>query len=174
MSDHGQTPPTAADEIVLTRLFNAPRSLVFEAWTDPRHLLRWWAPAGCTAAHCTVDLRPGGAFHFCMRLDDGREIWGLGIYREIIAPEKIVYVDSFSDASGRKVEPGYYGMSADHPSETLVTVTFAEDQGRTRVTLMHSFPESVRERADTEKGWGEMLDSLAAHLAENGQASVRQ
>jgi uncharacterized protein YndB with AHSA1/START domain len=163
---HRQAPAQAIDEVVLTRVFDAPRRLVFEAWTEPRHLLHWWAPAGCTVPHCTVDLRPGGAFHYCMRLGDGREIWGLGTYREISAPERLVYVDCFSDPDGRKVEPGVYGMSADHPSETVVTVTFAEDHGRTTVTLHHSFPSAVKERADTEKGWREMLASLAAYLAE--------
>ena len=119
----------AGPGIVITRVFDAPRELVFAAWTRPEHLLRWWAPKGCSTPHCKVDLRPGGSFHYCMRTPEGRDIWGLGVYREIVAPERIVYVDSFADAQGNPVPPSDYGMSDGHPAETLVTVTFAEHGG---------------------------------------------
>lgn len=151
--------------IVITRVFDAPRELVFKAWTEPDHLMRWWAPKGCTTPVCRVDLRPGGAFHFCMRLPEGRDIWGLGIYREIVVPERIVYTDSFADSDGNPVEPSYYGMSASHPKETLVTVTFAEHAGKTTLTLVHSIPVSVEERGGTEQGWNQMLNRLAEELA---------
>jgi uncharacterized protein YndB with AHSA1/START domain len=153
------------DEIVITRIFDAPRALVFEAWTQPEHLMRWWAPKDCTTPACTVDLRLGGAFHFCMRMADGQEIWALGIYREIVAPERIVYTDTFADAEGNQVPPSHYGMSASHPAETLVTVTFADHDGGTKLTLRNSFPASVAERGATAQGWGEMLDRLAGELA---------
>ena len=156
---------TADQEIVLTRVFDAPRELVFKAWTEPEHLMRWWAPKGCTTPFCKVDLRPGGAFHYCMRLPEGREIWGIGTYREIVAPERIVYTDSFADAEGNPVAPSHYGMSASHPAETLVTVLFAEHNGKTKLTLRHSIPQSVEEREGTQQGWNEMLDRLAEELA---------
>lgn len=151
-------------EIVITRILEAPRELVFKAWTDPQHLIHWWAPKGCTTPFCKVDLRPGGKFHFCMRLVDGRDIWGIGIFREIAAPERIVYTDSFADAEGNPVPPTHYGMSAGHPQESLVTVVFAELKGKTRVTLRHSIPEPVEEREATQQGWSEMLDRLVDHL----------
>jgi len=155
----------AADRgIVITRVFDAPRDLVFKAWTQPDRLMRWWAPEGCTTPVCRVDLRPGGAFHYCMRLPEGREIWGLGIYREIVEPERIVYTDSFADANGKPVPPSYYGMSGSHPKETLVTVTFAEHEGKTTLTLVHSIPVSVEERGGAEQGWNQMLDRLAEEL----------
>jgi uncharacterized protein YndB with AHSA1/START domain len=156
----------APSEIVITRVFDAPRSLVFQAWTRPEHLLRWWAPKGCTTPFCTVDLRPGGMFLFCMRIPDGRDIWGRGVYREIVEPERIVYTDSFADAQGNPVPPSHYGMSAGHPHETVVTVTFADEQGRTRLTLRQGVPESFEERAGTQQGWNEMLDRLADTLAQ--------
>ena len=152
-------------EIVVQRVFDAPRELVFQAWTDPERLMRWWAPAGCTTAACTVDLRPGGAFHYCMRMPDGPEIWGLGTYREVVAPERIVYTDTFADGDGRPVPPSHYGMSDGHPAETLVDVTFEEHDGGTLVTLRHSISVSVPERGATEQGWSEMFDRLAAELA---------
>lgn len=156
---------TADREIVLTRVFDAPRELVFKAWTDPAHLMRWWAPKGCTTPFCKVDLRPGGKFHYCMRLPEGREIWGMGIYREIVVPSRLVYADSFADAQGNPVPPAHYGMSASHPAESLVTVTFEEHEGKTWLTLRHAIPVSVEERKGTEQGWGEMLDRLTEDLA---------
>ncbi|MFZ2540259.1 MAG: SRPBCC domain-containing protein [Gallionella sp.] len=158
-------PSTADREMVITRTFDAPRELVWKAWTEPGHLMRWWAPKGCTTPFCKVDLRPGGKFHYCMRLPEGRDIYGIGIYREIVAPARLVYTDSFADAQGNPVPPAHYGMSASHPAETLVTVSFEEHEGKTRLTLRHAIPVSVEERAGTEQGWSEMLDRLAEDLA---------
>lgn len=152
-------------EIVITRVIDAPRELVFQAWTEPAQLMRWWAPQGCTTPVCKVDLRPGGAFHYCMRLPEGRDIWGLGVYREVVAPERISYTDSFADAQGNPVAPAHYGMSASHPAETLVTVTLAEQNGKTLLTLRHTMAAIVEERDATRQGWNEMLDRLADHLA---------
>ena len=156
---------TADREIIITRIIDAPRELVFKAWTNPGHLMRWWAPKGCTTPFCKVDLRPGGRFHYCMRLPEGRDIWGMGIYREIVAPSLLVYTDRFADAQGNPVPPAVYGMSASHPAETLVTVTFEEHEGKTRLTLRHAIPVSVEERKGAEQGWSEMLERLAEDLA---------
>ncbi len=151
--------------LVITRVFDAPRDLVFKAWTDPARLMRWWGPKGFTTPVCKVDLRPGGVFHYCMRSPEGRDYWGRGVYREIVERERIVYTDSFADEEGNPVEPTHYGMSADHPPETLVTVTFTEHEGKTKVTLRHAVPEAVPERAGMQQGWTEMLDRLAEELA---------
>lgn len=151
-------------DLVITRIFNAPRTLVWKAWTEPGHLMHWWAPKGCTTPFCKLDLRIGGKFHYCMRMPEGRDIWGMGIYREIVAPSLLVYIDSFADAQGNPVPPAHYGMGASHPAETLVTVGFEEHEGKTRLTLRHAIPESVEERKGAEQGWSEMLDRLAALL----------
>jgi uncharacterized protein YndB with AHSA1/START domain len=159
-------PTTTSDQdIVITRVFDAPRDLVWKAWTKPERLMRWWAPKGFTTPVCTVDLRPGGVFHYCMRSPEGQDIWGIAVYREIVEPERIVYTDAFADAEGNPVPPAHYGMSSGHPPETLVTVTFAERGGKTTLTLLHSIPESVEEREGTQQGWIEMLDRLAQELA---------
>jgi uncharacterized protein YndB with AHSA1/START domain len=152
------------NEIVITRVIDAPRSRIFKTWTEPEHLTRWWAPDGCTTPFCKVDLRPGGRFHYCMRLPDGREIWAIGIYRHIVEPERIVYVDSFADENGNPIPPTHYGMSADHPAESLVTVTFAEQAGKTKLTVRHAIPEAIKDREDTQKGWTQMFDRLANYL----------
>jgi len=152
-------------DLVIMRIIDAPRELVFKAWTDPKHLVHWWGPKGFTTPFCTVDLRPGGVFIFCMRSPDGRDFWGRGVYREIAEPERIVYTDSFSDEEGNLVEPAYYGMSRNFPSETLVTVTFGEHEGKTKVTLRHVVSESVPERDEMQQGWSEMFDRLTEYLA---------
>lgn len=163
---HGPAATSAGRAIEITRILDAPPQVIFDAWTQPQHLMRWWAPRGCTTPVCRVDLRPGGQFHYCMRLPDGREIWGIGTYREIVPPLRIVYTDSFADAEGRPVPPSHYGTSAGYPAETLVTVTFTDLGGKTKLVLRHEVPESFPERDGMQQGWQEMLDRLAEALAQ--------
>jgi uncharacterized protein YndB with AHSA1/START domain len=156
---------STAQELVITRVFDAPRDLVFKAWTEPEQLIRWWGPTGFTTPSFTVDLRVGGVLHYCMRSPEGQDYWGIGVYREIVRPERIVYTDSFADARGDPVPPSHYGMSASHPAESLVSVMFAVQQGKTAVALRQTVPDSVQEREGMESGWTEMLGRLADDLA---------
>ena len=151
-------------DLVITRVYDAPRALVFRAWTEPEQLKHWWAPDHCTAPYVTVDLRSGGKFHHCIRSPDGKEYWGMGVYREIVVPERLVYLDGMADAQGNPVTPSQYGMSAEFPPETLVTVTFAEEGARTRVTLHQTLPGEFPERRAMEEGWREMLTRLSTQL----------
>ena len=100
------------NEIVITRVFDAPRSDVFKAWTDPERMEQWWGPNGFTMPYCKIDLRPGGIMHFCMRAPDGQDIWCRGVYREVAEPERIVSTDSFSDKDGNVVAPSQYDRLA--------------------------------------------------------------
>ena len=111
-----------AHEVVITRVFDAPRRLVFDVWTKPEHVVRWWGPKGYTSPSCKIDLRPGGALLLCMRSPEGQDLWSRGTFREVVVPERIVYVDSFSDEKGNRVPASHYGMPADWPEETMVTV----------------------------------------------------
>jgi uncharacterized protein YndB with AHSA1/START domain len=157
---------SAARDLVITRVFDAPRERVFRAWTEPERLMRWWGPNGFTTPVCRIDPRPGGVWHSCMRSSEGRDYWSRGVYREIVVPERIVCTDAFADEQGNQVPPTHYEMGADWPSETLLTVTFAERDGRTTLTLRHAaLPASGTEREMCEQGWGESLDRLAAYLA---------
>lgn len=153
------------EAIVVTRTFDAPRDLVFRAWTRPDQLKKWWGPHGFTTPAVTVDLRPGGLFRYCMRSPEGREFWGSGRFREVVPPERLVYVDAFTDEHGNVVEPTHYGFSASHPRESLVTVTFTDRGGRTTVTLRHEMPAATPERSGAGEGWSEMLERLAGLLA---------
>ena len=78
------------EELVITRVVDAPRELVFQAWTEPERLMRWWGPNGFTTPSFTVDLRVGGVLHYRMRSPDGKDYWGIGVYREIVPSERIV------------------------------------------------------------------------------------
>ena len=150
-------------ELELTRVFDAPRALVWKAWTDPEHFVRWWGPTGYTTPHCSIDLRPGGRIHFCMRSPEGKDFWGVGVFREVVEPKRLVFTDSFSDADGNVVEPAAYGMP-EWPKETLITVTFAEANGRTTMTMRHGVPISLAETNGAFQGWSESFDKLAAYL----------
>lgn len=151
-------------ELVITRIFDAPRELVWKAWTEPERVKRWWGPNGFTAPVCTIDLRVGGTFLYCMRSPDGKDYWNTGVYREIVEPERIVCTDSFSDEEGNPVPASHYGMSGDWPAELLVTVTFEAYAGKTTLTLRHvGIPSGTQN--DARQGWTESFDKLAEDLA---------
>jgi uncharacterized protein YndB with AHSA1/START domain len=160
------TAGSEAQKIVITRVFDAPRDLVFRAWTEPERMKQWWGPNGFTTPVCTIDLRAGGVFHSCMRSPTGQDFWSMGVYREVVVPERIVCTDSFADAKGNKVSPTQYGMSADWPDEALITATFAAQDGKTRFTLEHAVGAApATEREQCREGWSESLDRLATYLA---------
>jgi uncharacterized protein YndB with AHSA1/START domain len=151
---------SAGRELVITRVFDAPRELVWKAWTEPEQLMRWLGPKYFTSPSCKIDLRVGGKYLFCMRSPEGQEFWNTGVYREIVEPERIVYSDRFADEKGNPVPASHYGMPGDWPEEMLVTVTFEEHDGKTRMTLrLVGLPPEMGEMAGA--GWNGSLDKLA-------------
>ncbi len=153
------------NELIITRVFNAPIQLVFEAWTNPEHLKNWWAPKGFTTTYCTVDLRIGGLFRYCMTSPDGSGIWGGGIYKEIDARNKIIYTDCFTDKDGNPVPPSYYGLQSTTIQESQVEVKFENENGATKVTLKYTnMAELGKEREMARQGWNDMLESLTNYL----------
>lgn len=115
-------------------------------------------------AVCNIDFRVGGKYIFCMRALDGQEFWSAGVYKEIVRPEKIVQTDSFSDKDGNTVPASEYGIQGYWPESLLVTLTFENHQGKTKLTLRHTgIP--VGEVSDmTNASWNESLDKLEAIL----------
>ena len=144
---------TAAAELVIRRIFDAPRRFVFEAWTDPEHLARWWGPQGFAIIACKAEVRPGGAWHRTMRSPEGNVIRKHGVYREIVSPERLVFTYVSDDAEGN---PG---------PATLVTVTFADISGKTRLTLRQTLFESAAARDAHHVGWTSCLERFAEYLA---------
>lgn len=142
--------------LVITRVLDAPRALVFKVWSQPEHLVRWWGPKGFTLPSCTMEFHEGGAFRCLMRSPEGTEHRMHGVYREIVEPEKISFAWTWIDAEGN---PGH---------ETLVTVTLEEagkDGAQTRLTLHHAVFESMNARDLHGIGWGESFDRLAVYVA---------
>ncbi len=112
------TPDSEKKEFVITRTFNAPRILVWKAWTEPERLTKWWGPKGMPISVHKFDLRPSGVFHYSMRAPDASDWWGKFVYRKIMAPEKIVFINSFSNEKGKfhqaSNEPNLAAGSSEH------------------------------------------------------------
>jgi uncharacterized protein YndB with AHSA1/START domain len=123
-------------DFVITRTFNAPRALVFQTMTQTEHLQKWWGPQGCTIEVIQHEPRAGGVFHYCMHFGPVGGMYGLFKYREITPVERIVFTNGFADAEGQQIR---YAMSPTWPLEVLNTVTLAELEGKTVMTL-HSTP----------------------------------
>ena len=142
-----------ARELVITRIFDAPRHLLFRAWTEPDRVARWWGPQGFVTTYCNMDIRPGGTFRVCMRSPAGAEYRKQGVYREVVEPERLVFTFAWEDAEGK---PGH---------QTLVTVTFAERGDTTELTLRQAIFETIATRDDHQRGWTSTLERFAEYLA---------
>jgi uncharacterized protein YndB with AHSA1/START domain len=140
-------------EVVMVRVFNAPRRLVFDAFTKPELLKRWFGPRGWSLKVCEVDLRVGGKWRFVLRREDGREMGMSGVYREIAPPERTVHMESFDD----------------YPGESQVTMVLAERDGKTTMTATVLYESrEVRDaviKSGMEHGAAETYDKLAELLA---------
>jgi uncharacterized protein YndB with AHSA1/START domain len=165
-----KTAAAGKHEFTLTRTFDAPRTLVFQAWTQPEHLKRWWGAQGCTIGACEVDLRTGGKFHYCMKMPNGMDLWGIFIYREITPPERLVFTNSLSDPQGNIAR---HPFSPKWPLEILNTLTLTQQGDKTTLNL-HGIPLNATEEEliafeggmiFMEKGLVGTLEQLDAYLA---------
>jgi len=157
-------------DFVITRTYAAPRELVFQAFTQAEHLLHWWGPKGMKLGIAELDVRPGGVFLYSMESPDGHKMWGKFVYREISAPEKIVFTNSFSDEEGNIIRASF---SQTWPLEVLNTWTFTEHEGKTTITL-HGVPLNTTEEeqqtyaamhSSMQQGFGGTFDQLDDYLA---------
>jgi uncharacterized protein YndB with AHSA1/START domain len=147
-------------ELTIERIFNAPPELMFEMWSDCKHLKHWWGPKEWPMDECKMDFREGGKWHFCLRgPNEGNESWGLAIYKKIDKPAKIVYTDHFSDKDGN-INEEMPGM--------LITVEFHEHEGKTRVasTTLFDTPESRKKIVEMGviEGMSSSMDRLDEYL----------
>jgi uncharacterized protein YndB with AHSA1/START domain len=150
------TESSADRELTITRIFDAPRALVFKAWSMPEHMAHWWGPSGYTLPVCEMDFRTGGRYRLCMRSPDGKESRVRGVYREVTAPERLVMCGGWEDEHGK----------VGH--ETTTTVTFEDLGGKTRLTLHNGVFESVASRDSHRGGWNSSIERLAGYLAKVG------
>jgi len=154
------------ERMVVTRVFDAPRELVWKAWTDPKYVMQWWGPKGFTAPVCKIDFRVGGKFLCCMRAPDGQEGWNGGEYHEIVPHEKIVYSMYFADSEGNKVDPAQYGIEYEAIDAARDVVIFEDvGNGQTRVTLIGNETMEDAKNSGQLEGWNETLEKLATVLA---------
>ncbi len=143
-------------EVVITRIFDAPREVVFKAWTDPKQLAKWFGPKGFTNPVCEADARVGGAWRIVMRGPDGTEYPCGGVYREVVEPERLVFTNIATDKEGNPILDG------------LTTVIFAEHGGKTKLTLQTRATAVVDYATEhlkgMEAGWTQTLERLAEEL----------
>jgi uncharacterized protein YndB with AHSA1/START domain len=164
------TTPSSPD-FVISRRFDAPRETLFRAFTEPASMQQWWGPKGFTVVKAAMDLRVGGTYHYALRAPDGSTMWGKMVYREITAPARVVWINSFSDEAGGTTR---HPMAPTWPREMLSTLTFDDDAGGTRLTLTWSpLDPDAMERATFDApvshesmrmGWTGTLDQLEAYL----------
>jgi len=157
-------------EFVIRRQFDAPLARVWRAWTEAERMAKWWGPKDFDIVSLTIDLRPGGTCHYLLRSPDGQDMWGKLTYREIVPNERLVFIVAFSDEkAGISPHPMHEGW----PLQILSTVTFAESQGKTTITVRwvpYEATEAERKVFDDGKdsmqaGWTGTFDRLAAYLA---------
>ena len=161
LADTPVAPPTPADrKLVITRTFDAPRALVWKAWTEPEHVVLWWGTDGCQSADCEIDLRVGGRFRLVMHTPDGSIYPCSGVFREIVPLERLVY-------DGEPEAPSACGAGL--PPRARVTVTFEERDGKTALTLTTLFDTAEACQTATAtgfaEGWPACLERLARHVA---------
>lgn len=156
-------------ELIITRRLEAPIEIIWEAWTSADDLKKWWGPKDFTIPFCTVDLKVGGQWRYCMRSPnlgvpgaDGRDYWGRGTYTTIEPNQTLAYIDTFTDENGEPVPAShYFGDDANWPADTTVTVTFKEEDGITEITLRHLGIPAGAHREGASVGWGQSFDKLA-------------
>jgi uncharacterized protein YndB with AHSA1/START domain len=160
----------AASEFSITRVFNAPSNLIFKVLTESEHLIHWWGPQGFKMLVSKMELHPGGVFHYGMESPDGHTMWGKFVYREIVVPERIVFVNSFSDEQGGTTR---HPMSPTWPLEVLNALTLTEQDGRTTLTLSGGPIHATAEERKTylegfssmQQGFSGTFDQLDTYLA---------
>jgi uncharacterized protein YndB with AHSA1/START domain len=150
----------ADDELLITRTFDAPASLLFQLWSEPEHVKHWMGPGDFTCPVATIDFRPGGAYRVMIRSEKHGDNWFGGVYREIEPDRRLVFTFAWESGPAGGIE-------------TLVTIIFAERNGRT-VQTFHQRPFATVERRDSHVGgWTQAFDKLAAHAARLAKEHMR-
>lgn len=166
--------PTDTREFVITRELKAPRDLVFKAWSEADRLAKWWGPKGFNLEVAKFDFQPEGIFHYSMQAGDGPKMWGKFVYREIAAPEKIVFINSFSDENATITRAPFADT---WPEEMMNILTLKEQDGKTLLTLRGAPINATEEETNTyhahhesmRQGFGGTFEQLEAYLAEEQQ-----
>ena len=160
---------TQTKNLIVTRVFDAPVELVWKAWSDPQHVMRWWGPTYFSSPSCQMDFREGGTTVVCMRAPQefgGQDMYSTWAYQKIVPMQRIEYLNNMSDKDGRRIDPASLGLRADFPQDVRTVVTFKPMGEKTEMTIaQYGFPEGeMFEMA--EMGLNQSLDKMAATFAE--------
>ena len=156
------------EDIVVTRILDAPLEMVWKAWTDPEHVKRWWGPKHYTSPTCKIDLHEGGKYVFCMRAPEdqgGQDSFTAGVYKKIVPLELLEFTQSLSDKDGNKIDPVQVGMPPDFPREIRTVVIFKAKGDMTELTITeYDWPVSQM-YVYSLAGLHQSIDKLAESLA---------
>ncbi|RZS88596.1 uncharacterized protein YndB with AHSA1/START domain [Phyllobacterium myrsinacearum] len=139
-------------ELTIVRILDAPVALVFKAWSQPEHVMRWWGPKNFTCPSCQMDFKEGGAYRSSIRSPDGEEAWMVGHYTQIVEPERIVFTFAWEDTDGLQ------------GPQTLVTVTLSAQGQRTKLVFHQAPFDSAEDRDSHQNGWTECMQRLEAYV----------
>lgn len=161
MAPRNNPASTTAPELIISRVFNAPCSLVFACWTEGRHLQEWSAPRGFTIPYAEGKAQAGGAWRACMKKPDGTELWLGGVYQEVVLNRKLVMTHAWEQEGGK---PG---------PETLITVRFEDLGGKTRITFTQSGFGSTESRDGHADGWSQCFERLETLLSKLSNMGIK-
>ncbi len=158
------------EDLVVTRIIDAPLEMVWKAWTEPEHVMRWWGPKYYTSPSCKIDLREGGKYIFCMRApkeQGGQDSYVSGVYRKIVPMERLEFTQGLADQEGNRIDPSQAGMPPDFPKELLMTVLFSAKGEMTELTITeYDWPVSqmyVYSLAGMHQSIDKLVEAFARH-----------
>lgn len=147
-------------ELFITHLFDAPKAVVFRAWTDPEQLKLWYAPDSCTVEFKSIEIKQGGNFHSCIHDPVHGDCWVKGIYLEVLPEQKLVFTMVMSDEAGNSVSSIKAGKTEDWPEEQITTVTFESISGQTKVSIHQTVSEEEAKKTGAYQSWIKMFNKL--------------
>ena len=151
---------TEKKELFITHLFDAPREIVFRAWTDPEQLKHWYAPDGCNVEFKFIDTKQGGSFHSCIHDPVHGDCWIKGTYLEVSAPQKLVFSMALSDEEGNFMSSAMAGKSDEWPEHQITTVTFEPIGEQTKVSIHQTVLEEEAKKTGAYQSWIKMFNKL--------------
>ncbi len=159
-------------DFVASRDFDVPRPTLWACFTEPERMRQWWGPKGCKVVAADMDLRPGGSYYYGLQMPEGKTMWGKFVYREVVAPERLVFINFFSDENGGVTR---HPMAPTWPLEMLSTFAFDDLGQKSRFTVRwtpHKATDEEREvfssdamRISMTQGWSGTMDQLESYLA---------
>jgi len=156
------------EDLVVTRIIDAPIELVWKAWTDPEHVMRWWGPKYYTSPSCKIDFREGGKYVFCMRApkdQGGQDSYTAGVYKKIVPMERLEFTQGLSDKDGNRLDPAQVGLPPDFPKELHTSIVFKAKGGMTELTITEYDWTVGQMYVYSFAGLHQSIDKLAESLA---------